>query len=58
MTGDPLILLPAVDVAGGQAVRLVTGAPLPTLADAVVPTGDTDGQLAEVAIHRPVPSAA
>ena len=26
MTGDPLILLPAVDVAGGQAVRLVQGA--------------------------------
>ena len=26
MTSDPLILLPAVDVAGGQAIRLVQGA--------------------------------
>jgi molybdopterin molybdotransferase len=42
----------------GQAVRLVTGAPLPTLADAVVPTAETDGQAANVAIYRPVPSAA
>jgi molybdopterin molybdotransferase len=42
----------------GQAVRLVTGAPLPTLADAVVPTADTDGHPANVAIRRAVPSAA
>jgi molybdopterin molybdotransferase len=42
----------------GQAVRLVTGAPLPTLADAVVPTADTDGHPARVSIHRAVPSAA
>ncbi len=27
----------------GQAVRVAAGAPLPTLADAVVPVGDTDG---------------
>jgi molybdopterin molybdotransferase len=42
----------------GQAVRLVTGAPLPTLADAVVPVADTDGHLAQVSVYRPVPSAA
>jgi molybdopterin molybdotransferase len=42
----------------GQAVRLVTGAPLPTLADAVVPTADTDGHPANVSIRRAVPSAA
>ncbi|HEY2204804.1 MAG TPA: gephyrin-like molybdotransferase Glp [Pseudonocardia sp.] len=42
----------------GQAVRLVTGAPLPTLADAVVPVGETDGHPAQVSIHRAVPSAA
>lgn len=42
----------------GQAVRLVTGAPLPTLADAVVPTADTDGHPANVSIFRAVPSAA
>ncbi|WP_084215975.1 gephyrin-like molybdotransferase Glp [Pseudonocardia spinosispora] len=42
----------------GQAVRLVTGAPLPTLADAVVPTADTDGHPATVSIYRAVPSAA
>src|SRR4051794_24895666 len=42
----------------GQSVRLVTGAPLPTLADAVVPLADTDGDLAQVSVYRPVPSAA
>lgn len=42
----------------GQAVRLVTGAPLPTLADAVVPTADTDAHPAQVAVYRAVPSAA
>src|SRR5436305_13482057 len=41
----------------GQAVRVVTGAPLPTLADAVVPLGYTDGHQARVTVHRPVPSA-
>jgi molybdopterin molybdotransferase len=42
----------------GQAVRVVTGAPLPTLADAVVPVGYTDGHHARVTVHQPVPSAA
>jgi molybdopterin molybdotransferase len=42
----------------GQAVRVVTGAPLPTLADAVVPIGYTDGHHARVTITQPVPSAA
>jgi molybdopterin molybdotransferase len=42
----------------GQAVRVATGAPLPTLADAVVPTEYTDGHDARVTIERPVPSAA
>ena len=42
----------------GQAVRVDTGAPLPTLADAVVPTEYTDGHDARVTIERPVPSAA
>ncbi|GAA5151310.1 molybdopterin molybdotransferase MoeA [Pseudonocardia eucalypti] len=42
----------------GQAVRLVTGAPLPTLADAVVPVADTDGHPAQVSVFRAVPSAA
>ncbi|GHF01193.1 molybdopterin molybdenumtransferase [Amycolatopsis deserti] len=42
----------------GQAVRVATGAPLPTLADAVVPTAFTDGHPAKVTIHRSVPSAA
>ncbi|KAA2252107.1 molybdopterin molybdotransferase MoeA [Solihabitans fulvus] len=42
----------------GQAVRVVTGAPLPTLADAVVPLGYTDGHQAKVTVQRPVPSAA
>lgn len=42
----------------GQAVRVATGAPLPTLADAVVPTAFSDGHPAKVTIHRSVPSAA
>lgn len=42
----------------GQAVRVATGAPLPTLADAVVPLGYTDGHPAKVTVQRSVPSAA
>jgi molybdopterin molybdotransferase len=42
----------------GQAVRVVTGAPLPTLADAVVPLGYTDGHPAKVTVTMSVPSAA
>ncbi|MEU4740959.1 gephyrin-like molybdotransferase Glp [Actinosynnema sp. NPDC023658] len=42
----------------GQAVRVATGAALPTLADAVVPLGYTDGHPAKVTVRRPVPSAA
>ncbi|NUT91238.1 MAG: molybdopterin molybdotransferase MoeA, partial [Saccharothrix sp.] len=42
----------------GQAVRVATGAPLPTLADAVVPLGHTDGHAVKVTVHRAVPSAA
>jgi molybdopterin molybdotransferase len=41
----------------GQAVRIATGAPLPTLADAVLPTGFTDGHHSKVTVHQPVPSA-
>jgi molybdopterin molybdotransferase len=40
----------------GQAVSVATGAPLPTLADAVVPVGYTDGHPAHVTIIQPVPS--
>ncbi|GLY64207.1 gephyrin-like molybdotransferase Glp [Amycolatopsis taiwanensis] len=42
----------------GQAVRVATGAPLPTLADAVVPTAFTDGHPANVVVRQSVPSAA
>jgi molybdopterin molybdotransferase len=42
----------------GQAVRIATGAPLPTLADAVVPASYTDGHDARVTVSQPVPSAA
>ncbi|MBE9373928.1 molybdopterin molybdotransferase MoeA [Saccharopolyspora sp. HNM0983] len=42
----------------GQTVRVATGAPLPTLADAVVPLDYTDQHPAKVTVHRPVPSAA
>lgn len=39
-----------------QAVWVATGAPLPTLADAVVPVGYTDGHQTQVTITRQVPS--
>ncbi|QGK68657.1 molybdopterin molybdenumtransferase [Allosaccharopolyspora coralli] len=42
----------------GQAVRVDTGAPLPTLADAVVPLDHTDEHPAKVTVRNPVPSAA
>ncbi|MFC4942025.1 gephyrin-like molybdotransferase Glp [Pseudonocardia sp. GCM10023141] len=42
----------------GQAVRVAAGAPLPTLADAVVPVGQTDAGAARISIHAGVPSAA
>jgi molybdopterin molybdotransferase len=41
----------------GQAVRVAAGAPLPTLADAVVPVGYTDAGSARVSVSRSVPSA-
>jgi molybdopterin molybdotransferase len=42
----------------GQAVRVAAGAPLPTLADTVVPIGFTDAGSARLAISHGVPSAA
>ncbi|GAA2370848.1 molybdopterin molybdotransferase MoeA [Nonomuraea africana] len=39
----------------GHAVRIMTGAPLPAGADAVVPVEWTDGGTATVRIHRAVP---
>jgi molybdopterin molybdotransferase len=41
----------------GQAVRVMAGAPLPTLADAVVPVANTDGGTARLCVHQGVPSA-
>jgi len=42
----------------GQAVRVQTGAPLPTLADAVLPLRWTDGGQSRVRVLRPVRSGA
>ncbi|RCW43702.1 molybdopterin molybdotransferase [Halopolyspora algeriensis] len=42
----------------GQAVHVVTGAPMPTLADAVVPLDHTDEHPAKVTVQDPVPSGA
>jgi molybdopterin molybdotransferase len=41
----------------GQAVQVATGAPLPTLADAVVPRSFTDEGAAKITVGRGVPSA-
>jgi molybdopterin molybdotransferase len=38
----------------GLAMRIMTGAPIPAGADAVIPLESTDRGLARVAIHRPV----
>ncbi len=38
----------------GLSMRIMTGAPIPAGADAVIPLEDTDRGLARVAIHRPV----
>jgi molybdopterin molybdotransferase len=38
----------------GLAMRIMTGAPIPAGADAVIPLEDTDRGLARVALHRPV----
>lgn len=38
-------------IGAGECVRIMTGAPLPTTADTVVPVEDTDGGLAEVEIR-------
>jgi molybdopterin molybdotransferase len=42
----------------GQAVRVAAAAPLPTLADAVVPVGFTDAGNARLVVKKGVPSAA
>jgi molybdopterin molybdotransferase len=42
----------------GQAVRVAPGAPLPTLADAVVPVANTDAGTARLSVYQGVPSAA
>ena len=40
----------------GLAMRIMTGAPIPAGADAVIELESTDGGLARVALHRPVQS--
>jgi len=40
----------------GLCVRIMTGAPLPPGANAVIPLEDTDGGIAQVAIRRSVPN--
>jgi molybdopterin molybdotransferase len=66
-TPDRPAVLPVVgDVAAGAtsrsgmgpglAMRIMTGAPMPAGADAVVPLEDTDRGVARVAIHRPARS--
>ena len=40
------------DAGVGECVRIMTGAPLPSFADTVVPVEDTDGGLTEVVIER------
>ncbi len=67
-TADPVRLPVVGDVAAGapssysvqpgMSVRIMTGAPVPTGADAVVPLEWTDRGLASVAINRPAQSGA
>jgi molybdopterin molybdotransferase len=66
-TADTPVVLPVVgDIAAGSTspytvqpglcVRIMTGAPMPPGADAVVPVEDTDGGVAQVAIRRAAPA--
>ena len=45
----------ALSLAPGQSMRIMTGAPMPHGADAVIPVEHTDGGLAKVTILAPVP---
>lgn len=49
---------PTYTVQPGLTVRIMTGAPVPPGADAVVPVEWTDGGIASVAIHRPAAEGA
>jgi molybdopterin molybdotransferase len=61
---DPVVLSVVGDIAAGSrqvsgmgpllAMRIMTGAPMPTGADAVVPIEQTDGGRARVAVRAPV----
>lgn len=44
---------PTSTVAAGTAARIMTGAPMPRGADAVVPVENTDGQMPVVTIYQP-----
>jgi molybdopterin molybdotransferase len=62
---NPVVLHVVGDVAAGSTtpytvqpglcVRIMTGAPIPPGADAVVPLEQTDGGIAQVAVHASVP---
>jgi len=45
----------ALSLAPGQSMRIMTGAPMPHGADAVIPVEHTDGGLANVTVLAPVP---
>lgn len=61
---EPVKLLVVGDIAAGAktrsgmgpglAMRIMTGAPIPAGADAVIPLEDTDRGIARVGLHRPV----
>ena len=65
---EPVVLPVVGDIAAGSSgpytvqpglcVRIMTGAPLPAGADAVIPVEWTDGGVAQVAIHRSAPAGA
>ncbi|GAB2455250.1 molybdopterin molybdotransferase MoeA [Jatrophihabitans fulvus] len=65
---DPVVLQVVGDIAAGAksrsgmgaglAMRIMTGAPIPAGADAVIPLEDTDRGLARVTISRPVHTGA
>ncbi|NMM24312.1 MAG: molybdopterin molybdotransferase MoeA [Phycicoccus sp.] len=46
----------ALSLAPGQTMRIMTGAPMPHGADAVVPVESTDGGVARVTVLAPVPA--
>jgi len=54
VVGDiPAGIFPSISLGNGQAIRIMTGAPIPMGAEAVIPVEDTDFRLRSAAVEAP-----